>query len=162
MQCVHVQAPAKRIMSLRKPDQKMSKSAPDPKSRIIISDSAEVVSSKIRSAVTDSISTITYDPVKRPGVSNLLIILAAVSSSSSTPSPKALAAEYKGKDHAALKADVTEAVETRLKPIREDYLRLKDDEAWLNVVSRTGVRRAREIAVVTMDEVKRKIGIGPL
>ncbi|KAG8853362.1 Tryptophan--tRNA ligase, mitochondrial [Tulasnella sp. 330] len=159
----HLISPAKRVMSLRNPQQKMSKSAPDPRSRILISDSTEEISSKIRSAVTDSIPTISYDPLNRPGVSNLLTILAAVISSSSfTLSAEALANEYQGKDHASLKADVTDAIVTRLRPIRDNYLRLKDDEAWLNVVSRTGVRRAREIAVVTMDEVKQKIGIGPL
>ncbi|KAG8983983.1 Tryptophan--tRNA ligase, mitochondrial [Tulasnella sp. JGI-2019a] len=159
----HLISPAKRIMSLRNPMQKMSKSAPDPRSRIIISDSAESVASKIRSAVTDSIPTITYDPVNRPGVSNLLTILAAVLPQSGNPiRPVALAEEYMGKNHAALKGDVVDAVEAKLRPIREEYLRLKDDEAWLNIVSRTGARRAREIATVTMEEVKQKIGLGPL
>lgn len=55
----------------------MSKSAANPNSRILLSDSTDEIALKIRKAVTDSDTHITYDPIKRPGVSNLLRILLA-------------------------------------------------------------------------------------
>lgn len=53
----------------------MSKSAPNPKSRVVLSDSTEDVVLKIRKAVTDSDTHISYDSIRRPGISNLLRIL---------------------------------------------------------------------------------------
>ncbi|KAF8319437.1 Nucleotidylyl transferase [Clavulina sp. PMI_390] len=70
-----ISTPTKRILSLRDPIQKMSKSAKDPKSRILLSDSRDEIARKIRKAVTDSETTISYDPIHRPGISNLLRIL---------------------------------------------------------------------------------------
>ena len=69
------QAPAKRILSLREPSQKMSKSSVNPKSRILLSDGKDEIEMKIRKAVTDSDTHISYDPMRRPGISNLLTIL---------------------------------------------------------------------------------------
>lgn len=83
-------APAKRILNLRDPTQKMSKSAVNPNSRIILSDSADEVSQKIRKAVTDSDHDISYDPVARLGISNLLRLLyecRLLASSRLLPSP---------------------------------------------------------------------------
>lgn len=144
-------------MSLRNPLQKMSKSAPDPRSRISLSDTSEQITSKIRSAVTDSIPTITYDPQSRPGVANLLTILASVTDEALDE----VARRYEGKDHATLKGDVSEAVEEKIRPIRERFEWLRDDGAWLDEVAKVGVRRAREKAVKTMEEVKRTIGLDP-
>lgn len=87
-------SPAKRIMSLKDPTKKMSKSDPDPKSRILITDSPALVKSKVMGAVTDSEFGIVYDPERRPGTSNLIEILKHV-----TKSKEAL--ETIGKDHAA-------------------------------------------------------------
>merc|ERR1711939_99457 len=67
-------SPAKRVMSLTDPVKKMSKSDPNPKSRILLTDSNEVIRSKIKSAMTDSFDGISYEPERRPGVSNLLDI----------------------------------------------------------------------------------------
>lgn len=153
-------APAKRILSLRDPTQKMSKSAPNPKSRILITDDLQQIQSKIRSAVTDSSPTISYDPVNRPGVANLLTILAA--SSSVTKSPAELSFDYANKTHSELKTDVVDTVESLIRPIRENYRRIREDEAWLRQVSNQGTDKAREIAARTMGEVKRQIGLGRL
>lgn len=90
----------------------------------------------------------------------MLTILAACSGTSK--SVPELAQEYSAKNHAELKADVTEAVERLVGPIRENYRRIRDDEAWLREVSSHGIRRAREIAARTMEQVKHQIGLGPL
>ena len=68
-------SPAKRIMSLTEPTTKMSKSHSNPESRILLTDSDSEIQSKIKSAVTDSDYSISYDPEKRPGISNLIDIL---------------------------------------------------------------------------------------
>ncbi|KAG8737961.1 Tryptophan--tRNA ligase, mitochondrial, partial [Ceratobasidium sp. 428] len=69
--------PTKRILSLRDPTQKMSKSSPNPASRILLTDPAETIEKKVRSAVTDSERGVTFDLTARPGVANLLTILDA-------------------------------------------------------------------------------------
>lgn len=61
-----------RIKSLRDPTKKMSKSDPDKRSCIMITDTPEVIKEKLKKAVTDCTSAVTFDPVGRPGVSNLL------------------------------------------------------------------------------------------
>ncbi|KAI9661668.1 MAG: Tryptophan--tRNA ligase, mitochondrial [Bathelium mastoideum] len=68
-------SPAKRVMSLTEPHLKMSKSHANPKSRILITDGCEEIEKKIKGALTDSVSGISYDLVERPGVSNLLDIM---------------------------------------------------------------------------------------
>ncbi|KAG8985845.1 Tryptophan--tRNA ligase, mitochondrial [Tulasnella sp. 427] len=156
----HIITPAKRILSLRDPTQKMSKSAPNPKSRILITDEFSQIQAKIRSAVTDSAPSISYDPEYRPGVANLLTILASCSGTSK--SVPEIAQEYSSKNHAELKTDVTEAVERLVGPIRENYRRIRNDEAWLREVSVDGIRKAREIAAQTIKQVKHQIGLGPL
>ena len=71
---IAILSPARRIRSLKDPTQKMSKSDDDPRSRILLSDSNEAIAAKIRHALTDSVGDISYDPQKRPGVSNLIDI----------------------------------------------------------------------------------------
>ena len=66
-------APARRIMSLKEPLLKMSKSHADPRSRILVNDDHQTISEKLRFALTDSMARISYDPINRPGVSNLLV-----------------------------------------------------------------------------------------
>ncbi|PSN44065.1 Tryptophan--tRNA ligase [Blattella germanica] len=63
-----------RLKSLREPSKKMSKSDQDPKSRIELTDTPEAILEKCKKAVTDFTSKVTYDPVNRPGVANLLTI----------------------------------------------------------------------------------------
>lgn len=65
---------SERIKSLRDPTKKMSKSNPDPKSRLDILDEPDVLRMKVKKAVTDCTPKVTYEPEKRPGVSNLVII----------------------------------------------------------------------------------------
>jgi tryptophanyl-tRNA synthetase len=72
------QAPFYRIMSLREPTNKMSKSDPSTMSRIELTDTSEMIHKKIMKAQTDGINGISYDKHKRPGISNLLSIMSAV------------------------------------------------------------------------------------
>src|ERR1700760_3790105 len=107
-------------MSLTKPEQKMSKSDSNPKSRILITDSEEEISKKVRSALTDSTDGISYDPIARPGVSNLLDIMLHMSY------PKYASVEDVLEDCRALsmrtfKERVSDAINTELEPVREQY-----------------------------------------
>ena len=133
----------------------MSKSAADPNSRILLTDSRETIIKRIRGAVTDSISGITFDPIERPGTSNLLTILSACTGEA----PTALAERYARSNHGSLKKDVAEAVEEALRKPRAEFARLREDRTFLARVARDGAEKAREHSDEMMREVRRRIGL---
>ncbi|KAJ4481153.1 hypothetical protein J3R30DRAFT_3656795 [Lentinula aciculospora] len=145
-----------RILSLRDPTSKMSKSAPDTSSRILLTDSPTIIAQKIRSAVTDSIPGITYDPVNRPGTANLLRILAACNNNEDV---RKTAMKYKGKNHGDLKKDVTDAVEELLKGPRASFEILRREKDYLKQVAREGAEKARSKSEATMLEVRARVGL---
>lgn len=150
-----VTASTKRVLSLRDPSAKMSKSAPDPASRILLTDPPAMIQKKIRGAVTDSIVGITYDPVARPGAANLLSILAACTGEDVHKA----AARYADKGHGDLKKDVAEAVTGMLNEPRKEYERLRGETGYLEEVAREGARRARERSALILAEVRRRVGL---
>ena len=133
----------------------MSKSAADPNSRILLTDSYETIVKRIRGAITDSISGITFDPVERPGTSNLLTILSACTGDA----PTVLAERYAGGNHGSLKKDVGEAVEEALRKPRAEFVRLREDRTFLAQVARDGAKKAQEHSYEMMGEVRRRIGL---
>jgi tryptophanyl-tRNA synthetase len=133
----------------------MSKSATDPNSRILLTDSYETIAKRIRSAVTDSISGVTFDPVARLGTSNLLTILSACTGEA----PAALAERYTRSNHSTLKKDVVEAVEEALRRPREEFARLREERAFLAQVAREGAEKAREHSNRTLSEVRKRVGL---
>lgn len=72
--CIFPGSDYSRLRSLRDPSKKMSKSDPDPKSRICLIDPPDEIMKKIKKSVTDFTSEVTYDPETRPGVANLISI----------------------------------------------------------------------------------------
>ncbi|KAJ9109176.1 hypothetical protein QFC21_000505 [Naganishia friedmannii] len=171
----HMIAPTKRVLSLTDPSQKMSKSAPNPASRILITDTPEQIHKKIRGAVTDNDRSVTFDPIERKGLANLLSILSACQSdlppggdtqrslnADEVPHPDLLAAQLTAQGisgHAQLKSIVADAVITKLQPIREGYARLKEDVAYLRQVASIGREEARNTACRTMEEVRKRVGL---
>ncbi|KAG6897876.1 hypothetical protein C0992_009674 [Termitomyces sp. T32_za158] len=147
--------PSKRILSLRDPTSKMSKSSPDIPSRILLTDTAAQINSKIRSAVTDSIAGITYDPIARPGTSNLLTILAACIEED----VHSVAERYEGKRHSQLKADVADAVEEKLRGPRAEFQRIRHEITYLDDIAWSGAQKARERSEVTMRTVREMVGL---
>jgi len=133
----------------------MSKSSPDVQSRILLTDEFAQIQSKIRSAVTDSQLGITFDPVNRPGVSNIVTILATCTNRR----PEEVAELYVNKGHVQLKADTAEAVEALLRQPREEFKRLRAATSYLEEIAKGGAARAREISEVTMALVRSKIGL---
>ncbi|KAG8686887.1 Tryptophan--tRNA ligase, mitochondrial [Ceratobasidium sp. 394] len=149
----------------------MSKSAPHPSSRILLTDPTEVIEKKVRSAVTDSERTVTYDPIARPGVANLLTILDACTSltgsgktdgNGETSDTRLGTLAGRFGSHAELKRAVTEAVEVAVAPIRAEYGRVRADESYLRDVAEVGRMRAAEAAERTMGEVREVLGVGRL
>lgn len=151
-------APTKRVLSLRDPTSKMSKSAPDASSRILITDPPNVVRSKVKRAVTDSETEISYDPEKRPGVSNLLGIASALMG---RDDPTTLAEELnrEGGGAGTLKAAVSDAIIESLRPIQDRLQRIQSEPAYLAEVEKKGRERAREKAIPTMEKVRRLVGL---
>lgn len=150
-------APTKRIMSLTNPLQKMSKSDPSPKSRILISDSTVEIEQKIGSALTDSRGTVTYEPDARPGVANLLEILSACDAQGR--SPARLAEEMKGCRMGELKQQVARAVDAELAPVRDRFIPLRGNTKQLNSVSFDGSAKANHSADTTLAKVKARLGL---
>ncbi|KAG5640737.1 hypothetical protein DXG03_007366 [Asterophora parasitica] len=146
---------SRRILSLRDPTSKMSKSSPDLQSRILLTDTEAQIKSKIRSAVTDSIVGITYDPVARPGTSNLLTILAACTDDDVSE----VVRRYEGKGHGHLKEDVAEAVEEMIKGPRAEFERIRHETAFLEEVARSGAEKARDRSEITMTQVRERLGL---
>ncbi len=152
-------APAKKVMSLKEPHLKMSKSHPDPRSRIQLDDSPEQVAMKIRLALTDSMGGISYDPVVRPGVSNLLDIMSYLSPQKTSPSELALS--YSNLSMHAFKNEITASIITSLCDIQARYHRLiKDgDNHYLEDIALKGSQNARAKAATTIAKVKQSIGL---
>ncbi|XP_054643688.1 tryptophan--tRNA ligase, mitochondrial [Dunckerocampus dactyliophorus] len=143
-----------KVKSLRDPSAKMSKSDPQALATIAITDSPDDIALKIRRAVTDFTSEVTYDPKARPGVSNLVTIHAAAAGIG----VEEAVARARGSDTRAYKATVSEAVIWRLAPIREEVLRLRAERPHLEAVLAAGRRRARQLAAPTLQEIRRRLG----
>ncbi|WP_345473030.1 tryptophan--tRNA ligase [Glutamicibacter ectropisis] len=146
-----------RIYDLQNPTSKMSKSAESPAGLINVLDEPKQIAKRIKSAVTDAGTVIAYDKKEKPGVSNLLDILAAVTE---RQVPE-LVEEFDGKMYGHLKVAVADAVVERLTPIRERTLELLDDPAELDRLLLAGAAKAREVASKTVAEVYEKVGFLP-
>jgi len=146
---------SRRIKSLRDPAVKMSKSDPDRRSAILLTDSADLVQEKVRKAVTDMIPSISYDPLLRPGVSNLVDIASAFMGRTVDE----VCRDCRCLDTVGFKNHVSDLVIERLRPIREEIGRLLGDRSYLSSVIVEGSEKATELAESTYREVKRRVGL---
>lgn len=144
-----------KIMSLQNPLKKMSKSDPDQKACLFLLDEENVIRKKISSAVTDSEGSIIYDPVNKPGVSNLLTIMACCSGKSI----EELVAEYNGRGYGEFKKAVADSVVNVLKPIQEKYKEYINSP-YIDEVLNQGREKASYFAAKMVSKVKRKMGLG--
>ncbi|GAB3421484.1 tryptophan--tRNA ligase [Flindersiella endophytica] len=143
-----------KIQDLVDPTAKMSKSASSPAGIIELLDEPSVSAKRIRSAVTDSGREIQFNQDEKPGVSNLLTILAALSGQ-----PVAeLESAYIGKGYGDLKRDVAEAVVEFAAPFRAKTLALLEDRESLDQVLARGADRARAVASRTLEAVYDRVG----
>jgi tryptophanyl-tRNA synthetase len=144
-----------RIMDLQAPDRKMSTTGGTPQGTVYVLDEPKSIAKKVRSAVTDTGSEVRRAPDK-PGVSNLIDILAAVRGTS----PEAIEAEFDGSGYGAFKGAVADAVVEYLAPVRARYEELRGDVAELERILEAGAGKAREIAADTMVDVREAMGVG--
>jgi tryptophanyl-tRNA synthetase len=153
----YIVATTARIMDLQEPTSKMSKSAASPAGTINVLDEPAVVAKRIRSAVTDTDREIRYDPEAKPGVSNLLSILAALTGRT----PGEVAADYAGRGYGDLKSDLAEATVEALTPLRQRTGDLLKDPAELDRLLALGAARARGHAAATLARVYERVGFVP-
>jgi len=145
-----------KVLDLADPTAKMSKSAPA--GCIFLLDDPKVTRKKVMSAVTDSDRDIRYDPVDKPGVSNLLTLLAAFGGGD----VNALAVSYDGRGYGDLKKDVAEVVVDFCTGFRGQVDELMSDPAELSRLVRLGADRARAAATPTLAAVYERVGFVPL
>ncbi|KAG7199586.1 hypothetical protein KM043_014192 [Ampulex compressa] len=145
---------SQRIKSLRDPSKKMSKSSKNKKATLNILDSPDILLMKIKKAVTDFTSEVTYDPEKRPGVANLIIIHSLLTNKT----PAVICAESQGLDTGEYKLVLADVVIEKLKSIRERYLQLIKEPAYLEETLKQGTDSAMEIATDCWHTVRNKVG----
>lgn len=164
-------------MSLRDPLKKMSKSDADASSRILLTDTPEETSLKIKRAVTDTIPGISYSLDSRPGVSNLVSLLAHFDKQGRSPEEIVtfLNSELGGNGRNGnrneatamkmLKEELARAVNEELGEVRERYVQImsrteRDGGAYLREVVEHGGRKARQSAEETMKIVREAVELG--
>ncbi|KAJ2859794.1 Tryptophan--tRNA ligase, mitochondrial [Coemansia erecta] len=147
--------PSKRIMSLKDPQHKMSKSDPNEQARITLSDTDDQISRKIKKAPTDALRGITYDPSSRPGVSNLLNIYAAIRGTD----PESAAMSMHAFSNAQLKEAVAEAIISELAPIRQEMRRLLADKDHIDQILCNNETKARDVAHTNWKTIAECIGL---
>jgi tryptophanyl-tRNA synthetase len=144
-----------RIMALDDPTAKMSKSAPDPNSRINLLDDAKTIKKKIARATTDSLRLVAFDPA-RPGITNLLTIYQALTGQAR----EAIEAEFADKGYGDFKAVLTDRLVETLEPIQRRYSELMNDLPTLESILKQGADNVRPTAEATLQHVKRVVGLG--
>lgn len=143
-----------RVMSFTDPTSKMSKSDPQPKSRISVLDDPDVIRKRIRSAVTDSDPEVRYDTEAKPGISNLL----EIGSAATGRSIDQLVDEYGGSGYGAFKDVVADAVIEELAPYKATYKSLTNGDVR-DVLHTSGIK-ANELAQPYLSQVREAAGIG--
>jgi tryptophanyl-tRNA synthetase len=144
-----------RVMDLQQPTRKMSKSEDSPAGTVLLLDEPEAIVRKIKRAVTDTEAEVRYDPAAKPGVSNLLSILAACTGRT----PEAAAEGYE--QYGPLKNDTAEAVVEVLRPIQARFRDLAADPSEVHRILDGGAERARKLAAVTLARARAAVGLLP-
>ena len=145
-----------RVMSLQEPEKKMSKSDDNPNNYVALLDPPNVISKKIKRAVTDSGTEIRFDESK-PGLANLMSLYSVLSG-------KAMAdveEHFAGKMYGHLKAELADLTVETLAPVQARYNELMEDRAGLDELLAKGAEECRRRAHKTLSKVYRKIGFVP-
>ncbi|MDT9587713.1 MAG: tryptophan--tRNA ligase [Candidatus Arsenophonus melophagi] len=145
-----------QVMSLQEPKKKMSKSDNNRNNIITLLENPKIAAKKIKHALTDSDEPprIFYDSEKKPGISNLMAILAGISSISFLEIEK----EFSGKMYTDLKNTVAEAVSNILINIQSRFYDLRNNEKLLNDIISEGASKAEARAQITLNKVYDVIG----
>ena len=143
-----------RIMSLSEPTNKMSKSVTDPKGTVDLTDTPEIATKKIMSAITDSMANIKLNRLEQPGIYNLLQIISIFTNQKL----KDVEAKYSGSDrYGDLKKDVAEVVSKFLEGTQLKLNQISDEEVFK--VLESGEEEANIIANKAVQKVHRALGL---
>ena len=151
----HILKATAKVMELTDPTSKMSGTNSPEAGLVLLSDDPKRIVKKIKSAVTDAEREIRYDPERKPGVANLLVMESALTG---VPIPT-LEAGYAGKGYGDLKSQVAEVTVAAVRPFQERMKELLDDPAELDRILASGAQRAGAVSAATMDRVKERIGL---
>lgn len=150
-----IQKDTARIFDLQNPTSKMSKSAESDSGVLWMLDEPSVSAKKILRAVTDSEGVVRFDRENKPGVSNLLVIFAALTGRQIA----SIEDEFAGRQYGDFKKALAEVVVNEFGPVRQRALELLDDPAELDRVLAANAERASETASKTLVDVYEKIGL---
>lgn len=145
-----------RIMSLDDGTKKMSKSDPNPGSRIGLLDPPDVIRKKISRATTDSGREVIFDPAAKPEISNLMSIYAECSGMSL----QQIADKYEGQMYGGFKKELAEVVVALLEPIQQRYQDIRSSGMLSDILAQ-GAESARISAARTLEGVKERMGFLP-
>lgn len=144
-----------RVLDLQDPTAKMSKSSPT--GAVFIMDSNDQITKKIKSAVTDSDREVTYNPAAKPGIANLVGLLAAATNQGI----EATAASVAGLGYGAFKQQVADALVSVIDPVRTKTQELLNDPAALQQQIEQGATKARAVAAATVGTAYNRLGLLP-
>ena len=143
-----------RVKNLQEPERLMSTTRGAPAGVVRMIDPPDEVRKKFKTAVTDSGTEVRHDPEEKPGVSNLIEIMAVVTGKSISE----VESQFDGEGYGALKGGVAEAVVELLAPIQERYNALRADEGELRRMLAVGADKAREASAPTLESMYERMG----
>ncbi len=151
-----IKAEGARIMALDDPTKKMSKSG-GPNNLIELLDPPDLIVKRLKRAVTDTGTTVVFDP-ERAGLFNLLTIYLLLSPPGTTR--EEVEQHFEGKGYGALKSELAELTVETLRPIQQKYRELSEDPNYIEEILKDGADRIRPTAAKTLSEAKAALGLG--
>lgn len=148
---LHTKSP--RVMSLDKPNEKMSKSSP--RGCLFLIEEPAVIKEKIKRAVTDSQSNIVYEPEKRPGISNLILIYSEFANLSVSKTIQ----QFKNTTYSKFKEKLYDLIVEKLKPFQLKQKELSKNKELIVSAFSKGAIHAKKIAHKTLEEAREKVGL---
>ncbi len=142
-----------KIMSLKNPAVKMSKSDPDPNAYILMLDDKDTIIRKVRKAVTDSTGDFRYDE-SQPGLMNLIQLYHSFSGQSI----ESVVAQYRDTQYSVFKEELGELIAHHLAPVQQRFRDIMADKDSLEKVYRAGAEKAHYVGNKTLTKVYRKVG----
>lgn len=142
-----------KIMSLKNPAVKMSKSDPDVNAYILLADDKDTILRKIRRAVTDSEGVFRYTQ-EQPGLMNLIHLYASFAE----VTPQEVTARYENASYSVFKEELGELIAASLAPLQERYRAYMADSRQLERICRDGAEKAHDLGMRTLSKVYRKVG----
>jgi tryptophanyl-tRNA synthetase len=143
-----------RIMDLQEPTDKMGKTDSTEQGTVLLLDEPDAVRRKFKTAVTDSGTDVRHDPDEKPGVSNLIEIMAVATGTSIAE----IESRFDGQGYGPFKEAVAESVVELIGPIQERYRALRADEAELKRMLAVGADKAQEASGPTLESIYERMG----